>query len=43
MNSIKLDKKNPALKLLQQGRDEAHRFALNFQRLRRKKSTFSKK
>jgi excinuclease ABC subunit C len=42
MNSIKMDKKNPALKLLQMGRDEAHRFALTFQRLRRKKKMIEK-
>ena len=42
MSSIKMDKKNPALKLLQMGRDEAHRFALTFQRLRRKKKMIEK-
>jgi excinuclease ABC subunit C len=42
MNSIKMDRKNPALRLLQMGRDEAHRFALTFQRLRRKKKMIEK-
>lgn len=34
--SILLRRQNPALKLLQQIRDEAHRFALSYQRLKRK-------
>lgn len=36
-NGIKLDRTSPALKLLQSIRDEAHRFALSFHRLRRAK------
>jgi excinuclease ABC subunit C len=35
--SIKLKKSSPALKLLQRARDEAHRFAITFQRESRKK------
>ncbi len=35
--SIRLSKKSAALKLLQRLRDEAHRFAINFQRLTRAK------
>ncbi len=38
--SIKLDRKSKALHLLQRIRDEAHRFAITFQRERRKKDTF---
>ena len=33
--SIRLSRRSPALKLLQQARDEAHRFAVTFQRKRR--------
>ncbi|GHV10833.1 UvrABC system protein C [Fibrobacterales bacterium] len=36
--SILLKRNNPALQLLQRARDEAHRFAINFQRERRKKT-----
>jgi len=35
-SSILLKRNNPALQLLQRARDEAHRFAINFQRKRRK-------
>ena len=38
--SILLDRKSQALFLLQRIRDEAHRFAITFQRERRKKDTF---
>jgi len=34
--SIILEKNNEALKLLQRARDEAHRFAVTFQREKRK-------
>ena len=37
--SLRLPKRSTALRLLQQARDEAHRFALTFQRLRRTKRT----
>jgi excinuclease ABC subunit C len=37
MQTLKLPKTNPALKLLQNCRDEAHRFAVTYQRLRRGK------
>jgi excinuclease ABC subunit C len=37
--SLRLSRRSPALRLLQQARDEAHRFALTFQRLRRSKRT----
>ena len=37
--SLRLPKRSPALRMLQQARDEAHRFALTFQRLRRSKRT----
>jgi excinuclease ABC subunit C len=42
MHSIRLPKSNIGLKLLQQGRDEAHRFAITFHKKRRKKATFDK-
>jgi excinuclease ABC subunit C len=35
--SLRLPRRSPALRMLQQARDEAHRFALTFQRLRRSK------
>ncbi len=35
--SLLLKRSNPALQLLQRARDEAHRFAVNFQRKRRRK------
>lgn len=38
MEPLRLSRTNPALKLLQKGRDEAHRFGVNYQRKRRKKS-----
>ncbi len=40
-NGIRLDRTSPALKLFQNIRDEAHRFALSFHRLRRKKRSFA--
>lgn len=38
---LRLDPASPALKLIQQVRDEAHRFAITFHRQRRQKKTFS--
>jgi excinuclease ABC subunit C len=38
-DSLRLPRRSIALKLLQQARDEAHRFALTYQRLRRSKRT----
>jgi excinuclease ABC subunit C len=40
-DGLKLDKTSPALKLIQNIRDEAHRFAIAFHRQRRKKRSFS--
>ena len=37
--SLRLPRRSPGLRMLQQARDEAHRFALTFQRLRRSKRT----
>ena len=37
--SLRLPRRSPALRMLQQARDEAHRFAITFQRLRRAKRT----
>jgi excinuclease ABC subunit C len=37
--SLRLSRRSPALKVLQQARDEAHRFAITYQRLRRAKRT----
>src|SRR5919112_1508465 len=37
--SIRLSRRSPALRLLQQARDEAHRFAVTFQRKRRSMRT----
>lgn len=39
-NGVKLERTSPALKLLQNIRDEAHRFAVTFHRLRREKRSF---
>ncbi len=39
-NGIRLDRASPALKLFQNIRDEAHRFAISFHRLRRRKRSF---
>jgi excinuclease ABC subunit C len=39
MESLRLPRRSPALKVLQQARDEAHRFAITYQRLRRAKRT----
>jgi excinuclease ABC subunit C len=38
-DSIRLSRRSPALRLLQQARDEAHRFAVTFQRQQRKART----
>jgi excinuclease ABC subunit C len=38
-DSLRLPRRSPALRLLQQARDEAHRFAVSFQRDRRKART----
>jgi excinuclease ABC subunit C len=40
-DGIRLDRTSPALKLFQNIRDEAHRFAITFHRLRRKKRSFA--
>ncbi|HYC53053.1 MAG TPA: excinuclease ABC subunit UvrC [Gemmatimonadaceae bacterium] len=37
--SLRLPRRSPALRMLQQARDEAHRFAITYQRLRRAKRT----
>ena len=37
MDTLRMHKNNPALQLLQRCRDEAHRFAIGYHRLRRKK------
>lgn len=37
METLQLSKNNPALQLLQRCRDEAHRFAISYHRLRRRK------
>mgnify|MGYP001572499009 CR=1 FL=1 len=37
--SLRLPRRSVALRLLQHARDEAHRFAITFQRLRRSKRT----
>ncbi len=37
--SLRLPRRSPALRLLQQARDEAHRFAITFQRTRRRART----
>jgi excinuclease ABC subunit C len=41
-NPIYADRKNKGLQLLQAIRDEAHRFAINYQKLLRSKTTFNK-
>ena len=38
-DSLRLPRHSPALRMLQQARDEAHRFAITYQRLRRAKRT----
>ena len=38
--ALSLPRRSPALQLLQRARDEAHRFALAYHRLRRKKKLF---
>ena len=38
-DALRISRRSPALRLLQQARDEAHRFAVTFQRLRRTKRT----
>ncbi len=40
-NGIRLEKTSPALKLIQSIRDESHRFALTFHRMRRRKKSFA--
>lgn len=40
-DSVRLSRRSPALRLLQQARDEAHRFALTFQRAKRTKRTLT--
>lgn len=37
--SLRLPRRSPSLRLLQRARDEAHRFAVEFNRARRKKRT----
>src|SRR6185437_11451752 len=39
--SLRLSRRSPALKVLQQARDEAHRFAITFQRKRRTMRTIT--
>ena len=39
LESLRLPRRSPALRLLQQARDEAHRFAITFNRVRRTKRT----
>ena len=41
-NSLRLERKDPALQIVQEIRDEAHRFAISYNRLLRKKSLFEK-
>jgi excinuclease ABC subunit C len=41
--SLRLPRRSPALRLLQQARDEAHRFAVTFQRQQRAKRTVTSK
>lgn len=38
---LRLDRRSKALKLIQQVRDEAHRFAISYNRLLRKKSSIA--
>ena len=39
LESLRLPRRSPALRLLQQARDEAHRFAITFNRVRRSART----
>jgi excinuclease ABC subunit C len=39
--SVRMSRRNPALRMLQQARDEAHRFAITFQRKRRSVRTLT--
>jgi excinuclease ABC subunit C len=39
--SVRLSRRSPALRMLQQARDEAHRFAITFQRKRRSVRTIT--
>ena len=39
--SLRLSRRSPALRMLQQARDEAHRFAITFQRKRRSVRTIT--
>jgi len=40
-DSVRLPRRSPALRVLQQARDEAHRFAITFQRKRRSMRTMT--
>jgi excinuclease ABC subunit C len=43
LESLRLPRRSPALRLLQQARDEAHRFAITFNRVRRSARTVTSK